>query len=54
MLSPWIRPGAANDTDYNHYSLLATIEDLFGLGRLGYATGASSFGRDVFTAYQPS
>ena len=30
-------PGSSNNTGYNHYSLLATIEALFGLSRLGYA-----------------
>ena len=36
---------------YNHYSLLGTIEDLFGLPRLGYArTVAQTFGADVFNA----
>ena len=35
---------------YNHYSLLASIEDYFGLQRLGYAaTVPSTFGPDVFT-----
>lgn len=37
---------------YNHYSLLATIEDIFSLPRLGYAgaPGLPSFGPDVFNA----
>jgi hypothetical protein len=35
---------------YNHYSTLATIEELFGLPRLGQsATVSATFGRDVFT-----
>jgi hypothetical protein len=34
---------------YNHYSTLATIEQLFGLPRLGQAANASTFGSDVFT-----
>lgn len=40
-----------NDTPYNHYSLLRTIEDLFGLPHLGYAgqPGLKAFGSDVFT-----
>ncbi len=25
---------------YNHFSLLATIEEVFGLGKLGYTAGA--------------
>ena len=31
LLSPFIKPGTVNDTPYNHYSLLRTIENLFGL-----------------------
>jgi hypothetical protein len=40
MLSPFIEKGGglAQET-YNHFSLLATIEQLFGLGKLGYAEG---------------
>jgi LPXTG-motif cell wall-anchored protein len=41
-----------NDTPYNHYALLRTIEDAFGLEHLGFA-GASTlqaFGPDVFNA----
>jgi phosphatidylinositol-3-phosphatase len=39
LLSPFIKKGAvlAQET-YNHYSLLATIEQAFGLPRLGYAS----------------
>jgi phosphatidylinositol-3-phosphatase len=50
-------PGGATDaTAYNHYSLLRTIEDLFGVGHLGYAggDGVSSFGPDVFANCTPS
>jgi hypothetical protein len=37
---------------YNHYSLLASIEDIFSVPRLGYAgaPGLNSFGPDVFNA----
>jgi phosphatidylinositol-3-phosphatase len=37
-------------TPYNHYSLLRSVEDIFGLDHLGFAaeTGTSSFGLDVF------
>jgi hypothetical protein len=40
-----IQPGAAHQTSdrfYNHYSLLATIEDRFGLSRLGQARNATA------------
>jgi hypothetical protein len=50
VLSPFVRAGTRNATPYNHYSLLRTVEDLFGLDHLGYAGAAelSSFGSDVF------
>jgi hypothetical protein len=37
---------------YNHFSLLRTVEGLFGLPYLGYANtpDPGSFGVDVFTA----
>jgi hypothetical protein len=51
LLSPFIRPGTVTTTEYNHYSLLRSVEDLFGLAHLGYAgaEGLRPFGRDVFT-----
>jgi hypothetical protein len=48
VVSPFVAPGSWNDTAYNHYSLLRTIEDLFGLAPLGYAQTARGFGYDVF------
>ena len=50
LISPFIAAGTINDTPYNHYSFLRSIEDLFGLPHLGYAGAASthSFGSDVF------
>ena len=52
LLSPFIRPGTTTSAQYNHYSLLRSIEDAFGLAHLGYAAapGLRSFGSDVFTA----
>jgi hypothetical protein len=51
LLSPFIQPGTVSTTPYNHYSTLATDEQLLGLPRLGEArTVTSSFGADVFTA----
>jgi hypothetical protein len=40
----------ANDTPYNHYSLLRSIEDIFGLDHLGYAgrSDLKAFGDDVY------
>jgi len=37
LLSPLLKPGAVSNTPFNHYALLKTIEDVFGLGHLGYA-----------------
>ncbi len=50
LLSPLIRPGTVSTGPYNHYSLLRTIEDIFGLPRLGDAAmpQVRSFGADVF------
>ena len=49
VLSPSIKGGTTSDRMYNHYSLLASIEDAFALPRLGYADppGLASFGADV-------
>jgi hypothetical protein len=37
LLSTFVKPGSRNDTPFNHYSLLRTTEDIFGLKHLGYA-----------------
>jgi hypothetical protein len=52
LLSPYIKAGSVNDTPYNHYSLLRSIEDLFGVPHLGYAAneGLKPFEEDVFSA----
>ena len=61
LISPFIKPGSVSKTDYNHYSWLRTMEDLFsvakaspgldGDGHIGYAAqpGLAPFGPDVFT-----
>lgn len=50
LLSPYIEPGTKNDTPYNHYSLLRSTEDIFGLEYLGFAAqdGLKGFGDDVY------
>jgi hypothetical protein len=50
VLSKYTAPNTWNDTPYNHYSLLASIENLFGLPHIGYAAtpGLATFGLDVF------
>jgi hypothetical protein len=52
LLSPSIRPGTVTTHEYNHYSLLRSIEDAFGLAHLGYAAahGLRPFGPDVLSA----
>ena len=53
LVSPFIRPGTLSSAPYNHYATLATIEDLFGLPRLGQAaTVTDTFGNDVFSGYR--
>jgi hypothetical protein len=55
VLSPFIKPGSTDDTKYNHYSLLKSLEQIFGINQhLGYANmpGLSSFGDDVFNRPQ--
>lgn len=55
LVSPYIQAGTVNQTSYNHYSMLGSIEDLFGLGRLGFAgvAGLPTFGSDVFDRTTP-
>jgi phosphatidylinositol-3-phosphatase len=52
VLSPFAKPGSVSSQPYNHYSALASIEDIFGLSHLGYAgaSGLSEFGTDVYTS----
>jgi phosphatidylinositol-3-phosphatase len=49
-VSPFIKPRTVSHRQYNHFSTLRTIEDLFGLPYLGYARtpDPGSFGSDVF------
>ncbi len=50
VLSRWTAPNTWSTTPYNHYSLLASLEDVFGLPHLGYAAtgGLNRFGLDVY------
>jgi hypothetical protein len=41
VVSPLVRSGMPTATMYDHYSLLATIEDGLGLGRIANAATAS-------------
>jgi phosphatidylinositol-3-phosphatase len=52
LLSKYIRPGTVSNVPYNHYSLLKSLEEIFGIHQyLGYAgqKGLVAFGPDVFT-----
>jgi phosphatidylinositol-3-phosphatase len=50
LISPFIAPGTVvTKTSYNHYSSLASIEDLFGLPRLGEAaTVKTTFDKKIY------
>jgi len=52
VLSRWTAPNTWSTTPYNHYSLLASMEDIFGLPHLGYAatSGLNRFGLDVYNS----
>jgi hypothetical protein len=54
LISKYTEPGSINVTgEYNDFSLLASIEDLFGLSRLGYASnqGLLMFNKSVYNAH---
>jgi hypothetical protein len=50
LLSPFIKGGNLEQGPYNHFSLLRTVEDFFGLAHLGYAADkeVSSFSPSLF------
>ncbi len=56
LLSPFIAPETITQTPHNHYSLLRSIEDLFGLSHLGFAAaaGLTPLDSDVFAAARPT
>lgn len=49
MLSRFIKPGTKSTKSYNHFSFLASVEQNFGLKKLGYAArpGLATFGKDI-------
>ncbi len=53
LLSPCIAPGTVTHTPYNHYSMLRSVEDIFGLSHIGYAqlSGETAFGSDIYTRH---
>jgi phosphatidylinositol-3-phosphatase len=52
LISPFIEAGTTSETYFNHFSLLATIEELFGLGKIGYAAepAIAGFDESIFNA----
>jgi len=50
LLSPYVKAASTNSTPYNHYALLCSIENLFGLDKLGYAgqSGLQCFDGSVY------
>jgi hypothetical protein len=53
LLSPLVKGGKISQETYNHFSLLRTIEDFFGLSHLGYAgaSGVESLSPSLFTGH---
>lgn len=52
LISPFIEAGTTSETYFNHFSLLATIEELFGLEKIGYAAepAITGFDESIFNA----
>jgi hypothetical protein len=55
VLSSRVKPGTTDATPYNHYALLCSIENIFGLKHLGFAgaPGLACFGPDVYDVTGP-
>ena len=49
LLSKFLTPGSTNGGSFNPYSIFRTVEDLFGLQRIGAGarTGTTSFASDL-------
>jgi hypothetical protein len=51
LISPYITPGTWSTTPYNHYSLLGSLAEIYGLKKIGYArTVPDVFGLDVYNS----
>jgi phosphatidylinositol-3-phosphatase len=50
VISARTEPGTTNSTPYNHYSLLCSLENVWGLDHLGFAgaPGLACFAKDVY------
>jgi phosphatidylinositol-3-phosphatase len=55
VLSPFVKAHTVTAVPYNHYSLLKTVEAIFGLPPLGFAAqpGLKAFGSDIWSGAQP-
>jgi hypothetical protein len=51
ILSPFTAAGTVSKVPYNHFSLLRSLEDVFGLDHLGFAAadGLVPFGADIYS-----
>lgn len=54
VVSPFAKEGYASQNEYSHYSLLATVESIFGLGNLGRNDSSSAIMQDMFSIALPS
>jgi hypothetical protein len=55
LLSPFVKQSSTSDTPYNHYSLLRSLEDIFGLHEhLGYAENDDASGYHLDTVAEDS
>ena len=54
VISRWVKPDSWSSTPYNHYSLLASLEDIFRRPHLGFArqAGLHRFALDVYNNYR--
>lgn len=52
VISRWTDPGTWSTTPYNHYALLASLEEIFRLPKLGFAQAPAldRFGLDVYNS----
>jgi phospholipase C len=48
LVSPFAKAGYVSHIEYSHYSLLATVEEIFNLGSLGRSDASASAMGDLF------
>ncbi|MDG7022706.1 MAG: hypothetical protein JRN07_04830 [Nitrososphaerota archaeon] len=53
LVSPFAKPGYVSHVSYSHYSLLATVETIFGLGNMGRNDATASPMSDLFAGGLP-